>query len=124
MNHQRFVNLNLLKIQYPLTAIISILHRLSGLLLFLLIPYLLWLLDVALSSASGFNYIQSVLMNPINKCVIWFFLSAFGYHLLAGIRHLLMDVGFAESLKSARLSGIIILTITVIWIISVGKWLW
>lgn len=124
MNKQRFVNLNLLTIQYPLTAIISILHRLSGIFVFLLIPYLLWLLDVALSGAAGFQHIQSVLMSPISKCVIWFFLVALGYHLFAGIRHLLMDIGLGESLHHARLSGMVVLGITIIWIISLGMWLW
>lgn len=124
MNNQRFVNLNLLTIQYPLTAIISILHRLSGIFVFLLIPYLLWLADVALSGVDGFHHIQSILMSPVSKCVIWFFLVALGYHLLAGIRHLLMDIGLGESLHHARLSGVLVLTITIIWIIRIGMWLW
>lgn len=124
MIKQRFVNFDLLTIQYPFTAIISILHRLSGIIVFLFIPFLLWLLDEALTSAVGFNYIKSVLVNPIAKIVIWAFLVALGYHLLAGIRHLLMDIGLAESLRNARISGTIVLVISILWALIVGIWLW
>lgn len=124
MNKQRFVNFDLLTIQYPFTAIISILHRLSGILIFLLIPFLLWLLDEALISISGFEYIKAALMNPIGKIIIWTFLVALGYHFSAGIRHLLMDIGFFESLRNARTSGTIILIISILWALIVGIWLW
>jgi succinate dehydrogenase / fumarate reductase cytochrome b subunit len=124
MNKQRFTNFNLLTIQYPFTAIISILHRLSGVLIFVLIPFLLWFLEVALSNKSGFEYIQSTLANPIYKIGMWFFLTALGYHLVAGVRHLLMDIGFGESLYGARLSGVISLIISIIWTVLMGIWLW
>lgn len=124
MNKQKYINFNLVALQYPFTAIISFLHRLSGIFIFLLIPFLLWLLDVALSGAVGFEHIQSVLTRPVIKLVLWFFLIAFAYHLFAGIRHLLMDIGLGESLRSARLSAAIILIITIIWTICIGIWLW
>lgn len=124
MNKQRFVNFNLLTIQYPFTAIISILHRLSGIFVFLFIPFLLWLLDEALTSTVGFDYIKSVLVNPIGKIVIGAFLVVLGYHLLAGIRHLLMDIGLGESLRNARTSGAIVLVVSMFWAIMIGIWLW
>ena len=124
MNKQQVRNFNLFTIRYPFTAIISILHRLSGIFLFLLIPFLLWMLDIALGSSIGFKHIQTVLTNPVAKLILWFILVALWYHLLAGIRHLLMDIGIAESLKSARLSGGITIIVTIIAAILMGSWLW
>jgi succinate dehydrogenase / fumarate reductase cytochrome b subunit len=124
MNKQRFVNFNLFTIQYPFTAIISILHRLSGIFVFVLIPFLLWILETALSDKSGFAYIQSILISSISKIAMWLFLAALGYHFVAGVRHLLMDIGFGESLHGARLSGVISLIISIIWAVLIGIWLW
>lgn len=124
MNKQRFRNFDLFSISYPFTAIISILHRLSGIFIFLLIPYLLWMLDVSSGSSGGFEHIQTVLTNPIAKLILWLILVALWYHLIAGIRHLLMDVGIGESLRSGRLSGGIAMVITIIAAILIGSWLW
>lgn len=124
MNNQRVRNFNLLTIRYPFTAIISILHRLSGIFVFLLIPFLLWMLDIATGSSIGFDHIRTVLTTPVAKLILWLILVALWYHLLAGIRHLLMDIGIGENLKSARLSGGITIIITAIAAISMGSWLW
>jgi succinate dehydrogenase / fumarate reductase cytochrome b subunit len=124
MNKKSFVNFNLMTIKYPLTAIVSILHRLSGIFIFLLIPFLLWLLDVSLSSAVGFEHIHAMLMKPAIKILVWLILIAFFYHLLAGIRHLLMDIGIGENLYGGRLSAKIIIISTLILAILTGVWLW
>lgn len=124
MNKQVVRNFNLLTIRYPFTAIISILHRLSGIFVFLLIPFLLWMLDMATGSSIGFDHIRTVLTYPAAKLTLWLILIALWYHLLAGIRHLLMDIGVGESLRSARLSGGITITVTAIVAILMGIWLW
>ncbi|KTC89104.1 succinate dehydrogenase, cytochrome b556 subunit [Legionella drozanskii LLAP-1] len=124
MNKQQFRNLNLFTIRYPFTAIISLLHRLSGIFVFLLIPFLLWMLDIATGSTIGFERVQTLLTNLPAKLMLWLFLVALFYHLIAGIRHLLMDIGIGESLRSARISGGISLIITVLVAILLGSWLW
>lgn len=124
MNKQQVRNFNLLTIRYPFTAVISILHRLSGIFLFLLIPFLLWMLDIASGSSIGFDHIRTVLTNPAAKLILWFILVALWYHLLAGIRHLLMDIGIGEGLRSARLSGGIAIIVTAIAAILMRNWLW
>jgi succinate dehydrogenase / fumarate reductase, cytochrome b subunit len=124
MNKKIFRNFDLFTIRYPFTAIISILHRLSGVFVFLLVPFLLWLLEASSGSREGFDYIQSILANPIQKFILWLVWTALWYHLLAGIRHLLMDIGFGESLKMARVSGGITIIITIILAILTGIWLW
>ena len=124
MNKQRIVNLNLLTIQYPLTAIASILHRLSGIFIFLLISFLLWIFDTATKNISGYEFIYILLSNNIAKFILWLFLFAFSYHFFAGIRHLLMDIGFGESLKSARGSAKMTLILTFLMALIMGIWLW
>jgi succinate dehydrogenase / fumarate reductase cytochrome b subunit len=124
MNMQRFSNFNLLTIKYPFTALISILHRLSGVLVFLLIPLILWFLQVALSNEAAFHNMQATVAGPLCKMTLWLFLVALGFHLVAGIRHLVMDAGFGETLAEARLSGVVSLGVTVVWAIFIGIWLW
>lgn len=124
MNKHQVRNFNLFTIQYPFTAIISLLHRISGIFVFLIIPFLLWMLNSALESSVGFEHIRTVLINPAVKLIWWFILVALWYHLLAGVRHLLMDIGIGESLKSARLSGGITIIATIIAAIFMGIWLW
>lgn len=124
MNKQQFRNFDLLTIRYPFTAIISLLHRLSGVFLFLLIPFLLWVLDIALGSSIGLQHIQTVLAGSAVKLILWLILVVFWYHLLAGIRHLLMDIGIGESLRSARVTGGLTMIITCITAILMGIWLW
>lgn len=121
---QRPVNLNLLAFQFPSSAIASILHRISGVITFLLIPFLLWLLDLSLRSAQAFADMQHLLTGPIPKFMLWGFLTAFVYHLLAGIRHLLMDCGVAEELRSGQLSAQLVISLSVLAAVGMGVWLW
>ena len=124
MKHKRPINLNLFTIKFPITAIVSILHRLSGLLLFILIPFLLWGLNLSLSSQQDFDALYFRLTTPWSKFIIWLLLSAFIYHFVAGIRHLIMDAGIGEGLKSGRLGAILVLVISVILTLLAGIWLW
>jgi succinate dehydrogenase / fumarate reductase cytochrome b subunit len=121
---QRPKNLNLLTIRLPLPAIVSILHRISGVILFLLIPLLLWALSISLSSPEDFDSLHQFLSTPLMKFFIWGFLSAFIYHFFAGIRHLLMDVHLGDELKSGRLSAKLTIIISIVFIILAGIWLW
>jgi succinate dehydrogenase / fumarate reductase cytochrome b subunit len=124
VNKQRPKNLNLFTIRQPIPAIVSILHRLSGFLLFLLIPLILWALQRSLSSEQGFNDLHDAMTGPCAKFMIWIFLSAFIYHFVAGIRHLLMDAQIGEELKSGRIGAILTIIISGLLIIITGIWLW
>lgn len=92
-NPTRPIHLNFLAIHFPLTAWVSIAHRLSGLWLFLFIPYLLWALEQSLVSAYTFRRLKGFLGQPLFKIILLSFLAALCYHTVAGLRHLLMDVG-------------------------------
>lgn len=124
MKDPRPKNLNLFTIEFPIPAIVSILHRVSGVILFLLIPLMLWVLHSSLSSQQDFDYIHGALTKPWVKFIIWCSMSAYIYHLLAGIRHLLMDIHIGEELKSGRLGAMITVGISIILMILTGIWLW
>ncbi|QLH44125.1 MAG: succinate dehydrogenase, cytochrome b556 subunit [Coxiellaceae bacterium] len=111
------------KYRFPVTAIVSILHRISGVILFLLIPLLLWALSKSLTSAEDFQAMQETLSRPLPMIILWLILAALFYHLIAGIRHLIMDLGYGETMKAARRSAYIIMVITVILLILAGIWL-
>ena len=121
----RPVNLDLRTIQQPLPAITSILHRISGLLIFIGLAFLLYYLDLSLSSKEGFAQLQEILANSfIVKLIIWGVVSALLYHLVAGIKHLIMDLGYGETLEGGRTGARIVLVISIILILLTGYWIW
>jgi len=123
VNNIRPINLNLFTIRFPLPAIISILHRLSGVFLFLLIPFALWLFAFSLTE-SGFESIQDWLGSLYGKLIVWIALAPFCYHFVAGCRHLLMDLHIGTSLQGGRRSAALTLIISLLLIALVGVWLW
>ncbi|EKD70514.1 MAG: hypothetical protein ACD_46C00514G0004 [uncultured bacterium] len=123
MNHKRPINLNLFTIRFPLPAIISILHRVSGAALFILIPAILWLLDYSLTS-DGYDDIQLWLESPMLKFIFWILLIPFCYHLVAGVRHLLSDIHIGDTLKAGNLTAKLALIISGVFVVLLGLWLW
>jgi succinate dehydrogenase / fumarate reductase, cytochrome b subunit len=99
---KRPVFLNLFQIYFPVTAIASIAHRVSGFLLFLLIPFFLFGLSQSLQSAEHFDRLFSMAAHPACKLFLLLSFWAFIYHFCAGVRHVIMDFGYAETLKCAR----------------------
>lgn len=124
MHKKKPVNLNLMTIRFPITAIVSILHRISGVILFLVIPGLLAILSLSLRSQYDFNNLVITLQAPSVKFVTFLILAALVYHLIAGIRHLIMDLGFGEEKQSGKIGARIVLVISVVIIAVIGAWLW
>lgn len=120
MKKQRPVYLNLFQISFPITAIVSILHRISGVLLFFAIPLVLWALDQSLKDAFGFYTIHTFFGGLVCKIVLWGLLSAFIYHSVAGIRHFLMDCHIGETKEGGRLGAQITLGVSLILIVLLG----
>lgn len=104
-NGQRPVFLNLLQIRFPVGAIASIAHRVSGVMLFAALPLMALGLDVSLRGEAQFEALHALLSAPwrmlLGALLVW----AAAHHVLAGIRHLLMDVGIGSGLAQARLSA-------------------
>lgn len=105
----RPLNINPLSVQLPLPAFISISHRLSGIFIFLGIPFILWALSLSLESQSSFESLQNKMNHPFVLGTVWFFLAALVFHLLAGLRHLMMDLDIGASLTGGRFSAWIVL---------------
>ena len=101
----RPVNLNLLTINLPIIGLSSILHRISGLAVFICFPLLVWLLSISLESEKRFSDLQNSFQEMVLfKVVIFLIFVGFIYHLLAGVKKLLSEVfGFGETLKSGNL---------------------
>lgn len=123
MNQKRPMNLALGSMKYPPMAIASILHRISGLVLFLLMPIMLYFLSLSLGSQTTFEELQRRLLHPCHKALLWAFSTAFIYHIFAGIRHLLMDMGIGEHLETGRRSALVVIVLAIIAAIFLGIWI-
>ena len=105
----RPVYLNLFQMHLPITGWVSILHRLSGALLFLLLPLMVWGFALTLSSEAGFARVAAWGSTPFAKLLTLALVWAFAQHFFAGLRHLAMDSHWGVSLKNARLSSLVVL---------------
>lgn len=121
---QRPVNLELNTISFPPAAIASILHRIAGVVMLVTVGFLMWLFAVSLSSPEGFAQATAVVSHPVAKFVVWGTLTALGYHLLAGLRHLVMELGYWEELYSGNLSAKIVIALAIVLSVLAGVWLW
>ncbi|MCP4954338.1 MAG: succinate dehydrogenase cytochrome b556 subunit [Photobacterium aquimaris] len=120
----RPVNLDLQTIRFPLTAIASILHRISGVITFVSIAILLWLLNLSLSSPDGFTTAASITNSWLVKFVLWGILTALFYHIVFGIRHLLMDLGYFEEMETGLASTKVSFVIVAILSVFSGVLVW
>jgi succinate dehydrogenase / fumarate reductase cytochrome b subunit len=121
----RPVYLNLFAIRMPLPAVVSILHRASGALLFLIgIPLVLCIVQRALASPDAWAQMRSTLDAPLAKLVAIGLAWAFIHHLLAGIRHLLMDAHVGVELPGARQSAAVTIVLAVVLTLAIAVRLW
>jgi succinate dehydrogenase / fumarate reductase cytochrome b subunit len=124
VNKTRPVNLDIGTIRLPITAYVSILHRVSGVFLVAGVAVLLWMLDTSLESEAGFAQVAALFDSVLLKLVVWVVLAALIYHTAAGIRHLIMDIGVGESLQGGQLGAKIVLVVSVILTVLVGALIW
>jgi succinate dehydrogenase / fumarate reductase cytochrome b subunit len=111
-------------IRFPITAIASILHRVSGVITFVAVGILLWLLGTSLSSRR-FPPGLSIMDSFFVKFIMWGILTALAYHVVVGIRHLLMDFGYLEeTLEAGKRSANISFVITVVLSLLAGVLVW
>lgn len=125
MKDNRPVNLEISTIQLPITAYASILHRISGVAIFVGVAVLLFLLDKSLASAESFAETQQLLAESfVIKALVWLVLCGFIYHSLAGVKHLIMDLGIGETLEGGRRGAFIVLVASVVLMLLAGVWIW
>jgi succinate dehydrogenase / fumarate reductase cytochrome b subunit len=117
-------NLNLFTIRLPVNAIISILHRMSGMALFLVLPALLWALSRSVQSEASYTALAGMLQYWLAKLFVIALSCAFFHHFYAGIRHLAMDVHWMTSLQKARLSSRLVLCLDVLSVAAFAFMIW
>ena len=111
----QFRNLNfplLLTYRLPLPGLVSIMHRISGAVLFLALPLLLWLFDLSLMSELSFERLRGIASNFFFKLLLVFLIWGFLHHLVAGIRYLLLDLHIGINLKPARTSAMVVYAVS------------
>jgi succinate dehydrogenase / fumarate reductase cytochrome b subunit len=104
-NKNRPVNLDLRTIRMPVGGIVSILHRISGVFLVLSIPACLYLLQQSLASAETYERVLDWLASGPGRLSLFVLSVVFVHHLLAGVRHLLLDLDIGISRRAARRSA-------------------
>jgi succinate dehydrogenase / fumarate reductase cytochrome b subunit len=121
----RPIFLDLTRIRQPITALISIAHRIAGIILFFTIPFAIYLLDLSVGSQRGFNRVQDILSHGAVKvaviCIFW----ALAHHIFAGMRLLFIDVGIGVEREEARHTAWVILVASAAALLmAVGIILW
>ncbi len=124
MKKQRPVNLQLNTISFPPSAIVSILHRVTGVAMFFALIFVIWAWAVSVSDLNGFNQVQEMMSGIIGKIIAIGTVSALTYHILGGIRHVIMDMGHWEELESGNASAKAIIALWIVLTILVGVVLW
>jgi succinate dehydrogenase / fumarate reductase cytochrome b subunit len=112
------------QIKLPLPGIVSIFHRVSGALMFLALPLVLWMLQQSLRSSMTYDGLTETLHSPFSKLVLLALSWAFLYHFCAGIRCLLIDIHLGASLAQARASSKWVLALSTLATIWLGVRLW
>jgi len=120
----RPVNLDLTTIRLPITAISSILHRISGIFIFVGVAVLLWGLQQSLASEESFNQLKECMSSVFVKLVLWAILSGVIFHFVAGIKHLIMDLGIGETLEGGKNLSVAVFVVAAIGILLAGVWIW
>jgi succinate dehydrogenase cytochrome b subunit len=124
MNKKRPKHLALHQIKLPLPGIVSILHRFSGLLLFMALPLLLLMLQYSLSSIETYTQLMDVLSSPLLKLLLLCLLWAFMHHFCAGLRYLAIDLHLVRDLSQARNSSKAVMVVSLALTSIVGVKLW
>lgn len=120
----RPVFLEIPNIRLPIPGIVSILHRISGVILFVMLPVLLYLLSGTLSRESAFETYRAIVSNPLVKLILIGVLWAYLHHLLAGVRFLLLDAHKGLELNTARNTAKLVFTAALVLTVILGALLW
>ena len=103
----------------PIAGIVSILHRVSGLLMFVLLPFIIWMFDTSVTSEVSFDAFKSVFIAGVGFVPGWFFklvalavIWAYLHHWLAGIRHIRMDIKHTVTKEQGKSSAQVVLAIS------------
>ncbi|MDB5839114.1 MAG: sdhC [Herminiimonas sp.] len=114
-NRPQYTNIHvtqLMNYRMPLASVVSILHRISGAFMFLLLPFILYLLEKSLTSEISFSYLQGIVSHWFVKLIILGLAWSYLHHFAAGIRHLFMDSHIGLTKDGARQTSVAVLAIS------------
>ena len=124
VNKNRPVNLDIATFRLPITAYVSILHRVSGVANVFISLALIWLLSQSLASEDSYEYVIELTNLTFVKVLLFLTLANLIYHSCAGIRHLIMDMGVGEdSFKSGKISAFVMIAVAMILLTLSFFWL-
>ena len=117
-----------LQYRLPLAGVVSILHRLSGLIMLALLPLLVWLFDTSVSSEASFDVFKAAFTAGIGfvpgwlvKVVVWALIWSYLHHFIAGLRHLWMDISHeAVSKEFGKTSAVVTLALSILLTLALG----
>jgi succinate dehydrogenase / fumarate reductase cytochrome b subunit len=124
MKTDRPVNLNMFTITLPLVGVLSFIHRVTGMALFVGVAFGLYALDLALSSQAGFAEATALLAEPLARFIFLGLIFSLVYHIVAGVKHIFMDFHIGDSLEAARVNAYVVIVATVVITGVVGALLW
>jgi succinate dehydrogenase / fumarate reductase cytochrome b subunit len=123
-NKKRPVYLNLLKIRLPVTGVVSIAHRISGVLLVVAIPGFLYALELSLRNPETFAACLKVLASPPGRLAGFVALWLFVQHFFSGIRHLLLDLDIWITRDQARATAWTTFAVALVTTLAIAGWIW
>jgi succinate dehydrogenase / fumarate reductase cytochrome b subunit len=125
VSKNRPVNLDLRTIRQPLPAIVSISHRITGVMLFIGLIFMFILFDMSLSGAEGFASAETIMQEYfLAKFIAWGLIVSLSFHLFAGLKHLVQDFGYGEELASADVAAKVVIAATLVTAFLAGYWVW
>ena len=124
MKKQRPVNLDLTTIKLPSAGKASILHRITGVAMFFALLFVIWAWATSIHSEEGFVLVQDLLNGVFGYVIALGTLSALSYHFIGGLRHVVMDMGYWEELKSGNTSANVAIGLWIVVTIILGVVLW
>ena len=124
MKKQRPVNLDLTTIKLPSAGKACILHRVTGVAMFFAMLFVIWAWATSLHSEEGFNQVVQLMQGFFGKFIAIGTLSALTYHILGGLRHVVMDMGYWEELESGNTSANVTIGLWIVLTIVIGVVLW
>lgn len=125
MKRNRPKNLDLTTITLPVMGLASILHRVCAIVIWMSLAYFLPVLYISLESADGFVQVQNMLANNVvAQFFTWGFLTAFGYYCMGGLKHIIQEFGYFESLEGGKIISQVAIGLGIAISISFGFWIW
>lgn len=119
--YNRPIYLNLFRLHLPLAGWVSILHRITGVVLFLALPLALYLLERSLSHQAGFEAVSTMLDHPAGRLMLLTVLASLAFHAIAGIRHLGLDIHWGVEKDAARQSAGWVIAVTLV-VVALATW--